>query len=310
MPHKIKHFIWRACHNALPTKCNLVRRSIVNSEVCELCNEGQEDVIHALWRCPVVENVWSYHSWAQQAVNPPPLTFCDLFDRFVQVTDDFRKEFFVVAAWCIWNRRNALHFGRQVQPISNINLLASNLLQEFLAAQEDVAPTPLASVNQHQWRPPEQDHFKVNFDAALFQSINRAGIGVVIRDWRGEVVAALSMPTALASSVADLEALACRRALLFAAEKELQKVIFEGDSVSVMKAIVQEHPVLTSYGDIVDDIHDVASTFQSAQFVSVHRACNMVADALAKKAKGLAETREWLGDLPSDIAQLVVFDVP
>ena len=98
-------------------------------------------------------------------------------------------------------------------------------------------------MNQHQWRPPEQDHFKVNYDATLFQSINRAGIGVVIRDWRGDVVAALSMPTALASSVADLEALACRCALLFAAEKELQKVIFEGDSVSVMKAIVQEHPV-------------------------------------------------------------------
>ena len=228
----------------------------------------------------------------------------------MQVTDDFRKEFFAVAAWCLWNRRNALHFGRQVQPISNINLLASNLLQEFLASQEDVAPTSLPSVNQHQWRPPDHDHFKVNFDAALFQSLNLAGIGVIIRDWRGDVVAALSMPTALASSVADLEALACRRALLFAAEKDLQKVIFEGDSVSAMNAIAQDYLILTSYGDIVDDIRDVASTFQSAQFVSVHRACNVVADALAKKAKCLAETREWLGDLPSDIAQLVVFDVP
>ena len=182
MPHKIKHFIWRACHNALPTKCNLVRRNIVNLEVCELCNEGQADVIHALWKCRVVENIWSYHSWAQQAANPPPLTFCDLFDRFVQVTDDFGKEFFAIAAWCLWNRRNALHFGCQVQPISNINLLASNLLQEFLAAQEDVALTSHPSVNQHQWRPPDHDHFKVNFDAALFKSLNLASIGVVIRD--------------------------------------------------------------------------------------------------------------------------------
>ena len=56
----------------------------------------------------------SYHNWAKQAMNPPPLTFCDLFDRFLQVTDDFKKEIFAVAAWCLWNRRNALHFGRQV----------------------------------------------------------------------------------------------------------------------------------------------------------------------------------------------------
>ena len=189
-------------------------------------------------------------------------------------------------------------------------MLASNLLQEFLAAQEDEAPTVHSPVNQHQWKPPEHDHFKVNFDTAVFKSLNLAGIEVVIRDWRGDVVATLSMPIALASTIADLEALACCRALMFAAEKDLQNVIFEGDSVSVMTAIAQENPILTSYGDIVDDIRYVASAFQSTQFVFVHRSCNVVADALAKKAKCLAEYREWLGDLPSDIAQLVDFDVP
>ena len=197
-----------------------------------------------------------------------------------------------------------------MQPITNINLLASNLLQEFLAAQEDEAPTIYSPVIQHQWRPSEHDHFKVNFDAAVFKSLNLAGIEVVIRDWRGDVVAALSMPTALASTVADLEALACRRAVMFAAEKDLQNVIFKGDSVSVINAIVQENPVLTSYGDIVDDIRSLVSIFQSFQFVFVHRSCNVVADALAKKAKCLAGYLEWLGDLPTDISQLIDFDVP
>ena len=164
-------------------------------------------------------------------------------------------------------------------------MLASNSLQEFLAAQEDEAPTIHSPVNQHQWRPPEHDHFKVNFDVAVFKSLNLAGIGVVICDWCGDIVAALSMPIALASTVADLEALACRHALMFAAEKDLQNVIFEGDSVSAIIAIVQENPILTSYGDIVDDIRSLVSAFQSAQFVFVHRSCNVVADALAKKAK-------------------------
>ena len=64
VPHKIKHFVWRACHNALPTKCNLFRQKIINSEVCELCSEGHEDVLRAVWKCRVVEGVWSCHSWA------------------------------------------------------------------------------------------------------------------------------------------------------------------------------------------------------------------------------------------------------
>ena len=226
------------------------------------------------------------------------------------MTDDFRKEIFAVTAWCLWNRRNALHFGRQVQPIANISSLASNLLQEFLAAQEDEAQPVHSSVIQHQWRPLEHDHFKINFDATVFKPLNLAGIEVVIRDWRGEVMTALSMPIALASTIADLEALACRRAVMFAVEKDLQNVIFKEDSASVINAISQESPVLNSYGDIVDDIRSLVSIFQSFKFVFVHWSCNVVADGLAKKAKCLVGSQEWSGDLPTDISQLVGFDVP
>ena len=61
---------------------------------------------------------------------------------------------------------------------------------------------------QHQWRPPEQDLLKVNFDAALFKHKNSAGIGAIVRDWQGANLGALSMPVSLSSRVAKLEALA------------------------------------------------------------------------------------------------------
>ena len=80
--------------------------------------------------------------------------------------------------------------------------------------------------------------------------------------------------------------------------------------VSVINVIVQENPVLTLYVDIVDDICSLVFVFQSFQFVFVHRSCNVVVDALAHKDKCLAGYREWLGDLPTDISQLVDFDVP
>ena len=31
VPHKVKHMIWRASHNAIPTLCNLWKRNVVNS---------------------------------------------------------------------------------------------------------------------------------------------------------------------------------------------------------------------------------------------------------------------------------------
>ena len=34
VPQKVKTMIWRACHNAIPTLCNLWRRKVVNSVQC------------------------------------------------------------------------------------------------------------------------------------------------------------------------------------------------------------------------------------------------------------------------------------
>ena len=50
----------------------------------------------------------------------------------------------------------------------------------------------------------------------------------------GEAIGALTMPIPLANSVATMEALACRRAVLFAKEIGLLDVIFEGDFAEVI----------------------------------------------------------------------------
>ena len=66
---------------------------------------------------------------------------------------------------------------------------------------------------------------------------------------------------------------------MYIAKNDLHNVIFEGVS--------QESTVLTSFGNIVDDIRALVVVFQFFQFVHVHRTCNVVADALANKAKNL-----------------------
>ena len=69
--------------------------------------------------------------------------------------------------------------------------------------------------------------------------------------------------------------------------------------------------MLTSYGNLVDDIHSLVFVFQSAQIVYVHRGCNVVADALVKKSKNLLGLQVWLDNyMPEDISQLISFDVP
>ena len=55
---KVRNFLWRTCHNALPVKQNLRRRHILTEDVCKLYKNEIESVLHALWSCAQLTQVW------------------------------------------------------------------------------------------------------------------------------------------------------------------------------------------------------------------------------------------------------------
>ena len=65
----------------------------------------------------------------------------------------------------------------------------------------------------------------------------------------------------------------------------LTQVIFEGDSLSVIQEILEGSLDALPYGHVIEDICFQALEFQKSVFTHVPRICNVVADALAKKAK-------------------------
>ena len=103
----------------------------------------------------------------------------------------------------------------------------------------------------------------------------------------------LSMRVPLPQSVANVEALACRHAVLFVVEIGLREVIFEGDAVVVIQAINCGSAEFSSYGHIIDDITHHSSILISSEFYFVNRSCNKFADVLAKKAKSGLELQVW-----------------
>ena len=149
----------------------------------------------------------------------------------------------------------------------------------------------------------------MNFDAALFNHTNSVGIGVIVRDWRGVALGALSTPTLLSSSVADMEDLACLRAVQFVTELDLHCVIFEGDSAAIISAVSQGISLLSSFGNILDDVRCLIPSFSSGKFSHVNRSGNLVADALAKKDSSNVGCQVWMDACPLDIDALVDFDV-
>lgn len=109
---KVKNFLWRACWDFLPTKVTLARRHISTEDSCPLCNSEKEDIIHALFLCPQVRNLWS-------KLNPTirfpslPLPFADILSWWFKNLDFTLFNTSVTFAWLIWYRRNDFIFQQR-----------------------------------------------------------------------------------------------------------------------------------------------------------------------------------------------------
>ena len=151
-------------------------------------------------------------------------------------------ELFAYMGWSLWLNRNAKRVGSTSLPTDKIFSDGVERLQEYHSMQD--YPTQQDEVSHStQWRPPPHSVYKVNFDGATFIDMDSAGLGVVARDLDGMVIVSLSERIRLPPTVADLEALACRRAILFALELELQDVVLEGDRRLLSTTSKQTSPV-------------------------------------------------------------------
>lgn len=55
----VKHFIWRAANELLPTQMNLFCHKISDKKLCPICGLVEETLAHTLWECPATNDVWS-----------------------------------------------------------------------------------------------------------------------------------------------------------------------------------------------------------------------------------------------------------
>lgn len=128
-------------------------------------------------------------------------------------------DIFAFLVWTIWCRRNLLRTSNTPYPITQVlrNAICCPCRCHQVQPIDPPDLTPRVS-SRIEWVPPPHLIFKVNFDRAIFKEENKAGIGVVIRDDSGQVIASIFEKTSLLSSVDEVEALAVVRVLIFAQE--------------------------------------------------------------------------------------------
>lgn len=109
------------------------------------------------------------------------------------------------------------------------------------------------------WKPPSSLIYKLNFDAAVSSSMRSSGFSAIIRNEKGEVMAACSARGPPVIDSEEAEALACRKALEFAVDAGFSELILEGDNINVMKTISSSRVDCSCLGHIYEDIRCLAA---------------------------------------------------
>ena len=134
-------------------------------------------------------------------------------------------ELTIIVVWCMWYNRNKTRLRSPRQTNQEIIYKARSILEDFQLTH--LAHPCFKDQTDAHWVPPSFPWYKVNTDAAVFSNLQTVGIGVIIRDHKGSVVAALSQHLRLPLGPLEAEAKAMDVAASFAWDIGIRDVVFE-----------------------------------------------------------------------------------
>lgn len=141
------------------------------------------------------------------------------------------------------------------------------------------------------WSPPCEGRYKVNVDRAVFKETGSCGIGVVIRNDRGQIMGAKSKKLELPLGAMEVEAKAFMEGMLLEVDLRLKHVILEGDAQVVTNALSGSSPPLPSSIQMI--IEGAKRWKQDVYAWRVNHVCkagNLAAHLMARNAKIISDS--------------------
>uniref|UniRef100_A0A7N2MU32 Reverse transcriptase domain-containing protein n=1 Tax=Quercus lobata TaxID=97700 RepID=A0A7N2MU32_QUELO len=309
VPQKVKMFIWRARRNAIPTKHALMRRTITEDSTCERCQSDVEDPLHALWTCTKLDVVWNDHAEWDFRNSTGFLDFKQLVSWLI--TEGKNLNLFALTAWSVWNQRNRARLQEPANDLQQIAVAAKSRLDDFYMSiqRRDSQGRRATHTAQSHWRPPPREVVKVNFDGATCSQEKTSGVGVVVRDMNGLVLASCAKRIHQSVKAMEIEAMAAATALTFAKDLGFQRLILEGDSLEVIQALLERTETLTPTGLLLEDVRSLSQNFDLLLYSHTKRDGNAVAHSLAKYALRIPDFLAWMEDVPTHIQSIVQADL-
>ncbi|KAL2935643.1 hypothetical protein RDABS01_018761, partial [Bienertia sinuspersici] len=272
VPPKVKMFGWRVLHGGVPVREKLKLKGMDLDERCPMCGDSEESILHMLFRCNEVEVTWRY--------SPLRLEFHP--DRFS-----------CIKGWL------------EFLECTYKDVLC--LVSEFEEANRKELRSRNSEAGGSIWQPPHQLWYKLNSDAATFGR-GMLGLGAVVRDHVGDVMAATCWYGEGSREVEVAEALAARHGLSIAIEVGLTSIILETNCIKLYQHLKKGKREASYFGKIVQDILHIAKRCKGISYTHIKRSGIRVAHELAKVSKDYFEMMVWFEKVPPSMHDYVMAD--
>lgn len=239
---KIKIFVWRCLHNAIPCFSVLANRHVGNVSECPICR-GAEDIKHALFTCSRARAVW------KALVVEKLISDATLVDRSGAEVIDFLvcdkstqrqflepidlPELVATAGWYIWWQRRQRVRGEVVQPPVRTAPAIHALTLNFVRAAGKASTTP----RLNRWSPALESQQILNVDASFCGEEYSGSCGAIVRDHRGNFISASTARLEHVADIVSAEAAPLLEGLKLIQNIGCNNVLVRMDNVTVVEAL-------------------------------------------------------------------------
>lgn len=257
----------------------MLKKHLVANAMCLICGNGTEDPFHIFCFCPVLREVWELVGleWISQCQNKE-------WERWlIWVFNTLSLPqicIFCCSVWTLWNERNKRLHERTFKSAKEMVTFILYYIKE-IDKSEECKHTSI--IHQSQWQPLRYDVVKINFDANFDVRNYRSESGVVARNQSRRVLASTAIIHEQVASAFAAKAIACIETLRLGLDLGIDRVMFEGDSLSIIKKcniVEQDKSIIAGY---IHDIREGEKSFSWCSFHHTNRVANKLADVISKE---------------------------
>ncbi|XP_075649856.1 uncharacterized protein LOC142620360 [Castanea sativa] len=284
VPPKIKTFFWRACNDSLPTRTKLFERKVLHSFSCVLCNEKAKTCDYLFLECSFAQAVWLQSPLLNDYRHYSKMKFIDAINAALKKLSAFVFDTLCIACWMIWKCRNKAVFNNIAPSYHELWTRADLYRLEFMEVQQKNLQESIGKAIR--WSPPQSDcMYKLNVAFSQSKKSSSIGIGFIIRNYVGEVLAAVCDKSVKELNPLCTAACVVRKALLVCQSTSFSHVQVECNFAELVDLLNSDHICSLEVAWILEDIAIINDNFNLISFSSIPLRCNRAVLALTNAAK-------------------------